>query len=136
MVLVFEGEETYIPRDEYEIKYFCKNGFKWDLTNNEVFSLILTHDISGIGDEKISKFNNTLVLSGHTHGLEVNLPIARKMAIDKLKYKSRYTLGLYKVNKSPVYVNVSPGIGTHFFRINNVPEISIITLSNNSDIFK
>jgi len=65
-------------------------------------------------------------LSGHTHGLQVKIPlVGGYLHPEKLR---KYARGLYKVNETWLYVN--RGIGTIGLpvRFNARPEITEITL--------
>lgn len=68
-----------------------------------------------------------LVLTGHTHGIQVNLPLLGKLFLP-LKYDREYKHGLFKKNSTYLYVN--PGLGTTLLplRFNSRPEITLIEL--------
>ncbi|MCD5396281.1 MAG: metallophosphoesterase [Candidatus Pacebacteria bacterium] len=74
-------------------------------------------------------FNNVLVLCGHTHGGQINLPFISNLILP-LKYDKKYKRGLFGKNYKYLYVN--KGIGWTFipFRFRATPEIVIIKLKN------
>ena len=90
------------------------------------FNILLSHDpdAADILEDK----NFDLILSGHVHGGIIRLfdvgilDPARKLF-------PKYDKGLYKVKNTQLYV--STGLGnSKFMRINNPPEINLITLKN------
>ncbi|MEF8846881.1 MAG: metallophosphoesterase [Candidatus Paceibacterota bacterium] len=66
-----------------------------------------------------------LMLSGHTHGGQINIPILRGLVLP-LRYGKKYREGVFK--EQDTYLHVSRGIGTSILpiRFNAPPEISII----------
>jgi uncharacterized protein len=67
-----------------------------------------------------------LVLVGHTHGGQVNLPVIRDNWLRE-DLSRRYTAGMYQLENAAMYVN--RGIGTYYFpaRIGARPEITHFT---------
>lgn len=68
-----------------------------------------------------------LVLVGHTHGGQINIPFITNLLLP-LKYDKKYKSGLFKENSTFLYVN--RGIGTTLLpiRFNAPPEIALIEL--------
>jgi len=68
-----------------------------------------------------------LVLVGHTHGGQINIPFLTDFFLP-LKYDKQYKSGLFKEKSTYLYVN--RGIGTTFLplRFNAPPEITLIEL--------
>ena len=69
-----------------------------------------------------------LVLTGHTHGCQINLPFLCDLIIP-LKYDKKYKKGLFQEGSTYLYVN--RGIGQTFLpiRFRSLPEITLINLS-------
>jgi hypothetical protein len=69
----------------------------------------------------------SLVLSGHTHGGQVRLPIIGPV-IAMGRYGRRYSCGLYRVGGTWLYVN--RGVGTYLLRMRFLcrPEVAILEL--------
>ena len=69
-----------------------------------------------------------LVLSGHAHGGQVRLPFAGGIVAPDQGFFPDYDSGLYSKDKT--YMSVSRGIGNSVIpiRVNNRPEIVVITL--------
>jgi predicted MPP superfamily phosphohydrolase len=76
--------------------------------------------------ERLANKRFDLVLAGHTHGGQVNLPVVRDGWLREASTR-RYRAGLYEVGDSKLYVN--RGIGTYYLpmRIAARPEITFFT---------
>ena len=72
---------------------------------------------------------NALVLCGHTHGGQIDIPPLTKIILP-LAYDKQYKKGLFRKDKLFMYVN--RGIGETFLpiRFNSFPEITIIKLGS------
>jgi hypothetical protein len=96
-----------------------------ELIEPEQFNILLSHnpDVFPIAVNK----GFDLVLSGHTHGGQVNVEIFDHN-FNVAEFVTPYTKGLYTKNKSAIYVN--SGIGTIGMpiRLGAPPEISLISL--------
>jgi hypothetical protein len=70
-----------------------------------------------------------LLLAGHTHGGQVNLPLLGRLVVPS-QYGSRYAIG--HISENGRHLFVTPGIGTSILpvRFRVPPEISLITLRN------
>jgi hypothetical protein len=78
------------------------------------------------------KQENILVLAGHTHGGQINVPIIVNLILP-LRYNKQYKKGLFKEGSRWLYIN--KGIGTTFLplRFNSLPEITIIRLNQENN---
>jgi uncharacterized protein len=69
-----------------------------------------------------------LMLSGHTHGGQVNWPgLGRPLG----RKARRFAAGLYQFSQTQVYVNKGVGFGSFRFRFGVRPEVAMITLQPN-----
>ena len=107
------------------------------LCENDTFRLLLCHypEYSQwfFGRDLYYEYDFELMLSGHTHGGLVRLPIAGALFAPQQMWFPEYSKGLYYVdreNKNPYYMLVTAGLGQdkRFVRINNFPEVSFITV--------
>lgn len=90
------------------------------------FNILLSHNPSGA--EILQSYNFDLVFSGHIHGGIIRL-FDRGLLDPSRKLFPKYDKGLYQVGNSQLFV--STGLGnTKFMRINNSPEINLITLKS------
>ncbi len=89
--------------------------------------ILLAHAADNVIYEAVRK-KIDLVLTGHTHGGQVNIPVIGKFIQPLSEYGRKYTEGLFKIDSTYLYVN--RGIGTSFFpiRFNCPPEITLIEL--------
>jgi len=97
----------------------------------EIFRKVKTFN-----EEKIINKKIDLVLTGHTHGGQINIPFFVDFILP-LNYDSHYKAGFFKENST--YLYVSRGIGNSGLpiRLNSFPEITLIKLeSNNTEIKK
>jgi len=93
---------------------------------NPPFRLVLSHQpqiFDRIRDDGIM-----LVLSGHTHGGQIRLPLLPTLYAPGQGWFPRYGRGLYSHGEAQMYV--ASGIGTTYFplRFFNPPQITIIEL--------
>jgi len=95
-------------------------------TEKDGLKILLAHSPDII--DKAAKQKIDLVLVGHTHGGQVNIPFLGELIQSLLKYGQQYTKGLFKIDSTYLYVN--RGIGTSVFpiRFNCPPEITLIEL--------
>lgn len=92
----------------------------------EVPKILLAHGPEIMKETATKKVD--LILVGHTHGGQVNIPIFGRLIQPLSKYGQQYTKGLFKLNSTYLYVN--RGIGTSFFPIRFAcpPEVTLIEL--------
>ncbi len=79
---------------------------------------------------KVKEKNIDLVLTGHTHGGQINIPLFSDLVLP-LKYDKKYKSGLFKENSTYLYVNRGIGETLLPIRINAFPEVTLITLLKN-----
>ncbi len=81
---------------------------------------------------KVKKKEVDLVLVGHTHGCQINVPIVREWFLP-LAYDKGYKQGLFE--ESGTYLYVNRGVGETYlpFRFNSFPEVTLITINKESD---
>jgi uncharacterized protein len=85
--------------------------------------LVLAHNpctIDHLGNRRCD-----LMLSGHTHGGQINLPGLGRVALSR-KAK-RFAAGMYQVEDRSLYVNKGVGFGFRL-RYNARPEVAVLTL--------
>jgi hypothetical protein len=94
------------------------------------FKILLSHDPTHWTEEVIDKTDISLMLAGHTHGMQAGFQY-KNLKWSPIKYKFKHWAGLYKHNEQYLYVN--RGLGWLGFpaRIGMRPEITLIELVNN-----
>jgi len=75
----------------------------------------------------VAKYNVDLMLSGHTHGGQVRIPLLPPMMLPPLGVK--YVEGHFQLGRTQLYVNRGIGAVTLPFRFNCPPEITVLTLA-------
>ena len=85
--------------------------------------VVLAHNPCTI--EHIGSRRCDLMLSGHTHGGQIDLPGLGRVTLSR-KGK-RYAAGMYEVDRSYLYVNKGVGFGIPL-RYNVRPEVALLTL--------
>ena len=68
-----------------------------------------------------------LVLTGHTHGCQVWLPFICDFVVP-LNYDKQYKRGIFNEESTYMYVNRGIGNTLFSFRLNSLPEITVISL--------
>lgn len=106
----------YIPLDY--------NSFNYD------YKILLSHETENVKAYADAGYN--LILSGHSHGGQVNIPFlgfVNEKILEEAFHTSKYSRGLYELNKK-TKLFVSSGIGTTQVsaRFGVVPEIAFLSI--------
>jgi len=97
---------------------------KDEVIDSNLFSIFLLHKPDNI-DNLNNHFN--LVLSGHSHNGQINIPFIKKMLLPNGAKK--YFNGYYKVNDADLYVSNGIGTDDFKFRFLNKPSINLYRLT-------
>jgi len=100
--------------------------------DTSTFSILLSHDPSHWRNEVVSGTNITLTLSGHTHGFQFAIKLG-KYSFSPVQFKYKEWGGLYNEKEQYLYVNTGLGFIGFPGRIGVEPEITVITLNNDSN---
>ncbi|MFH0987320.1 MAG: metallophosphoesterase [Patescibacteria group bacterium] len=129
-VIKFKNGRFYlIGIDDPYLDYDNLSSALEDVEKNK-FKILLSHSPQIFLEEKELINNNDidLILSGHTHGGQINIPFITDFFLS-LWPSGKYTAGLFEEGKVLIYVN--RGIGSFYrlpLRLNAPPEATIITL--------
>lgn len=95
-------------------------------TNNTKYNILILHEPSLV--EELNYKNYQLVLAGHTHKGQINIPGIRQLMIPKKD--NQYLDTYYKLNDTDLYI--SSGIGTTNIkaRLFNTPSMNLYRLLN------
>ncbi|MEL7654878.1 MAG: metallophosphoesterase [Bacillota bacterium] len=95
----------------------------------DYFNIVLSHAPDVI--DQVQDYNVDLMISGHTHGRQINLKFFDEYILPP--YGKKYIHGLYEFSnerKSKLYVNSGIGMTKLPFRFLSPPELTCITLTN------
>lgn len=114
----------------YESKDVIDTKLKAMPNKNEDYTILLSHRPELL--DVYAKHNIDLVFSGHAHGGQFRLPFIGGLVAPNQGFFPKYTKGVYE--KIETKMIVSRGLGNSIIplRINNRPELVIVTLNNYS----
>ncbi len=96
-------------------------------TNDDIsYKIILCHEPDYI-DTIVKDYNVDLVLSGHSHNGQINIPYIKKFFLPKgsRKYYDNY----YKVQDTDLYVSSGVGLSRLNLRMFNKPSINFYRIN-------
>lgn len=93
----------------------------------EAYRILLAHNPDYFPD--YANWGADLVLSGHLHGGLIRLPWLGGMLSPMFHFFPKYDRGRYEEGESVMLLSGGLGNHTFKFRVNNLPEIMVITLS-------
>lgn len=100
--------------------------------NNEDinYKIILVHE-PDYADTIINNYDIDLILSGHSHNGQINIPYIKKLF---LPYGSqKYYENHYKINNTELYISSGIGLSRLNFRLLNKPSINFYRINKNTD---
>lgn len=122
VVLMDDRIEGYEDISIYGVNYYNE---EYPKLEKESFSLLLTHDAS----LAISKYHDfDLVLSGHTHGGQVQLPFVGVIYAPGQGFFPKHTKGLYEVGGEKIYIDSGLGNTLMPIRFLNQSQVSFIKI--------
>lgn len=117
--LFIGGLSNDINIDE-TMNYFNNN-------DNINYKIILVHKPDYVS-EIISKYNNiNLILSGHSHNGQVNIPYIKKMFLPD--GSKNYYDNYYKINNTDLYISSGIGVSRFNLRLFNKPSINFYRIN-------
>lgn len=137
-VTFLDDNSTLIENDAGESIYLAGAKFHWLKDISELppadpnhYSILLNH--AGNYFDVLCQSDYDLVLSGHTHGGIIRLPVLGGLiGMGEDKILPRYDYGKYTANDTTMII--SSGLGEAFPpRYNNPPEIVLITLRHSNE---
>ena len=94
--------------------------------NNTIYSILLIHEPDYISKLNLNNYN--LVLSGHSHGGQIKLPIIGKIFTPP--GSKNYYDGYYKFENTDLYVSNGLGTSTIKMRLFNKPSFNFFRITN------
>lgn len=102
---------------------FLDEAFKDKFYNYKINIMHYPDDI-----KKIEKYNYDLVLAGHSHNGQINIPFYG--ALFKPDHARKYYKPYYKINSTDFYISSGIGTSNYNFRFNNRPSYNLYRLTN------
>lgn len=96
-------------------------------TSKEI-EILLVHSPDVPLVRRASRSSIDLILTGHTHGGQIRLPLLGALIIPGQPTPPVYVAGLYVIGKTQMYVNRGLGTSTLPVRFLSKPEVAFITL--------
>ena len=98
-----------------------------DSIANIKYKIVLLHEPDYV-DEFINDYDISLILAGHSHNGQVNVPLLKSLLLPEnaKNYYNKY----YKVNKTDFYISNGVGSSIYDFRLFSPPSINIYRLTN------
>lgn len=111
-----------------DTEYVLRTHLKEIATDNESFNLLLSHrpELFDVYED----FDLDLVLTGHAHGGQFRLPFVGGLYAPNQWLFPEYDAGLYTEDGTNMIVSRGIGNSLFPFRINNRPEVIMVTLTN------
>lgn len=148
---MFENSDFILLRNSYDVIYSNNNDkifiggtdtYSYDksdidktmeyFTNNEDinYKIILTHE-PDYTDTILSKYDADLILSGHSHNGQINIPYLKKLFLPygSKKYYDNY----YKINNTDLFVSNGIGESRINMRLFNRPSINFYRINKITD---
>lgn len=93
--------------------------------NTISYKIVVLHE-SDYVDEFVNDYDSALILSGHSHGGQVRIPLVMRLFLPKggRKYYKSY----YELNGTPMYVSNGVGASSVNFRFLSTPSINVYRL--------
>lgn len=111
-------DDPYLKRDNLEL------GLKG--INKDYFTLLLSHSPNIIFNKK--KIPVDLILSGHTHGGQVRMPLIGPIVAPGQGFFPKYDKGLFKLEETKLYIDSGLGTSVLPIRFLNRSQVSLIEI--------
>ncbi len=89
-----------------------------------IYSILLMHEPDYVKDIDLSNYN--LVLAGHSHNKQVNIPINPSLPKGAKKYYKAH----YKIKQTDLYISGGIGTSSYNFRLRNKPSFNLYRMVN------
>lgn len=121
-------DPMFYPRKEQD-KMNGKLQKVLDGVNNNNFKILLSHRPELL--DVYSECNVDLVFTGHAHGGQFRFPFTNGLFAPGQGFFPKYTSGIFEQNGTNMIVSRGIGKSSIPFRINNRPELIVVTLKSN-----
>lgn len=119
-ISIFGIKDKSVNPNYHKVLYALSKTEKTD------FQILLSHrpELFSI----YNQYNIDLVFTGHAHGGQIRIPFIGGIFSPHQGFFPKYTSGIYKQNNTSMIVSRGLGNSTFPFRINNRPELVVVTL--------
>jgi uncharacterized protein len=128
-VLERRGQQLYLAGVDDLWSRVCDLDRAFQGLSDSIPRVLLAHNPSTV--EHLGGHRCDLMLSGHTHGGQVNLPGVGRLALGPRG--RRFAAGIYQVDGTTLYVNKGIGFGFRI-RYGVRPEVAVLTLERKTQI--
>ena len=125
--------EAYMKRAKGNFQYKDYSIIFQEFAKLPGIKLVLCHypeNFKAIGDKSYYKYKFDLMFSGHAHGGQFRLPFVGGLYAPGQGILPKYAGGMYDLKHTKMIVNRGIGNSAFPFRLNNRPEIVVVTLKN------
>lgn len=122
-IILLTGLSSNIKNEE-EISKKLESVYEFLNSNDVTYSILALHEPDFIDKIDLERFN--LILSGHTLGGEIKLPIIG--GTNYPKYGKKYTKSYYKIGSTEVYISNGLGTTDLKMRLFNNPSFNLYRL--------
>ncbi len=145
-VIVLKDSSTYIEKDGEKIQVIgLKDASDYKADYNNDYKVKITETIKNLDDENafsillshhpelFPEYKNTdidLVFSGHAHGGQFRLPFIGGIIAPEQGLFPEYDAGVFTENNTTMVISRGLGNSIVPVRINNSPEVVVVTLKN------
>ncbi|MCK9477915.1 MAG: metallophosphoesterase [Firmicutes bacterium] len=98
------------------------------IDNKSLFNLLVFHKANYF--DTIAKYPFDLVLSGHLHGGQINLPVIKSKILKSRFQTDLYSKGYYRINDCQMVVSAGLEKSIRYPRVLNPPEVVEVVLKN------
>ena len=126
--LIGVNDPTFYNKNDLSEEVIIKDNLDKLVSKSDNYKILLSHRPE-LFDVYVDS-NVNLVFSGHAHGGQIRFPFVGCLYIHNQVFFPKYVSGL--VHKYNTFMAISRGIGNSLFpfRINNRPELVVVTLKN------
>ncbi|MFA7637496.1 MAG: metallophosphoesterase, partial [Monoglobales bacterium] len=117
---------------------YSDNAMRYDILNSELKALYETVENKDLYNilvfhranyfDKVAQFPYDLVLSGHLHGGQVNLPVIKNKILESRFQNTQYSKGYYRMNNTQMIVSAGLEKNYKYPRLFNPTEVVEVSL--------
>lgn len=129
--LIGLNDPTFSVKQKSESFFVSESAQKLaGLTTEDAFTILLSHRPELF--ETYRSFNIDLVFCGHVHGGQVRLPLLGGLLAPNQGFFPKYDAGYFKEGSTSMIVSRGLGNSLFPFRVNNPPELVVVTLKKSN----